>query len=90
MSYRGYRSWIRCNHCRTRRATGTQIFMHLLQSPDCAPCTCGGYHFAHRRGSPYCEAHPDCDANRASRAGATDDEVKEIQRRVALLRECPF
>lgn len=90
MSYRGHRDWLRCNNCRTRRGTRTQLFMHLMAHPECAPCTCGGYHYAHRRGTTYCDHNPNAFPNQASRAGATDEEVAEIKRRMAEEAACPF
>ena len=42
-------------------------------------CDCGGYHFKHRPGSPYCDKHPRVDMNRAKRAGATDAQLDDLQ-----------
>lgn len=90
MIYRGHRTWLRCNECRTRRSSIQLMFRHLVEHPECKPCTCGGYHYAHRRGSTYCEGNEMCFANRASRAGASDAEVAELIRRIAAEKECPF
>ena len=46
-------------------------------------CDCGGYHFKHRPGSPYCTAHPRVDINRAKRAGATDAQLADLQLELA-------
>ena len=81
---------IRCNHCRTRRASVQLFTRHLAQHPECKPCTCGGYHFPHRRGSTYCDSHPLGPANQASRAGATPEEFASIVAELELERTCPF
>ena len=38
------------------------------------PCTCGGYHYAHRRGSPFCYDNPKAAFLHAARATDLDDE----------------
>jgi hypothetical protein len=98
VSYRPYRPWIRCNACRTRRATGTLIFKHLAISPKCKPCNCGGYHYAHRRGSPYCYENPKASFRHALRACSTAEDELDILVDMALElkpiatknQECPF
>lgn len=78
MTYRSYRKWFRCGDCRTRRATGTALFAHLLQHPECAPCRCSGYHHPHRRGSPCCEHNPWHPLHQARRAGTSQDDLEDI------------
>lgn len=68
---------LRCPECRTRRATYASMQRHI-QGSDHKLCTCGGYHYAHRPGSPYCEHNPMAPALQASRAGTSDEEVQEI------------
>lgn len=47
-------------------------------------CTCSGYHFIHRKGSRFCEHHPEGYANRVRvQKGATADHILD-----ALL-DCP-
>ena len=41
-------------------------------------CQCGGYHFKHRPGSPYCEKNPMSDVMHARRAGEPADVLLEI------------
>lgn len=43
-----------------------------------ALCKCGGYHFAHRPGSPMCESNPICDLWRAMRQGEEMGVLREI------------
>lgn len=69
MTYRDHRDWHRCGACRTRRSDGAKLFSHLLEHPECAPCTCGGYHFPHRRGTTYCHANPKSLLAEMSRGG---------------------
>ena len=73
----------RCPECRTRRSTLGLLTRHLQQT-DHAVCHCGGYHYAHRPGSPYCVHNAQSPALLAWRAGASDDEVLEISIELAL------
>lgn len=43
----------RCLGCRTRRKSWAVLLKHMNQAGHRA-CTCGGYHFKHRPGSPCC------------------------------------
>ena len=76
---------LRCLGCRTRRATFTSLVAHVKQSGH-APCTCGGYHFAHRPFSRFCDQNPMADVWRAARGGATDEQLNDIALEVALTR----
>lgn len=67
----------RCPECRTRRRDYGLFTQHLRESGH-RLCRCGGYHFEHRPGSPFCERNPTGAARLAIRYGATDDEVNEI------------
>lgn len=40
-------------------------------------CTCCGYHYAHRPGSPMCEDNPFFRFNRARREGLSEEEVTD-------------
>lgn len=42
-------------------------------------CTCGGYHYAHRRYSKFCYDNPMSAYWHASRAGASDEDLEDIQ-----------
>jgi hypothetical protein len=42
-------------------------------------CTCGGYHYAHRPGSPYCEVNLFAAYFHAWRAGESQEVLDEIQ-----------
>lgn len=67
----------RCPECRTRRRDHGLFTQHLRESGH-KVCRCGGYHFEHRPGSPFCEHNPMSAAQLASRYGASDAEVAEI------------
>jgi len=73
----------RCPECRTRRRNHGLFTQHLRESGHKA-CICGGYHYKHRPGSPYCVQNPMSAALLASRYGASDDEVAEIALDLAL------
>ena len=99
MSYRPYREvWLRCNHCRTRRTSIQLLFAHAAKSPECKPCNCGGYHFTHRRGSPYCYENPMASFRHALRGCTSNEDELDILMDMALElkptrkenRECPF
>lgn len=47
----------RCPACRTRRTDWLALLAHC-NAHGHGLCTCGGYHFAHRPGSPCCEKNP--------------------------------
>ena len=68
---------IRCPACRSRRATWKSLFTHLLTTGH-KLCRCGGYHFAHRPGSPLCEKNAMSDVRHAARHGADMDLQLEI------------
>jgi hypothetical protein len=67
----------RCPECRTRRKDYGLFTRHLRDSGH-AVCKCGGYHFWHRKYSPYCQHNPQSGALVAWRDGASADEVLEI------------
>lgn len=75
----------RCLCCRTRRATFTSLVAHVKATGHKA-CTCGGYHYPHRPFSRYCDQNPMADAWRASRDGATEEQLADITLEIALTR----
>ncbi|UZZ64546.1 hypothetical protein [Curvibacter phage PCA1] len=85
----------RCPACRTRRSD-YKLFTQHLRTSGHKLCNCGGYHYAHRPGSPFCEQNPMGDVLVAARYGATDDELLDIAAEVAFTKqgktsvECPF
>ena len=68
---------LRCPACRSRRATYQSMQLHVKATGH-ALCTCGGYHYAHRPGSPFCDANPKAPYFHAMRAGADDEQLLEI------------
>lgn len=58
----------RCPACRTRRKDYGLFTQHLKDSGHRA-CDCGGYHYRHRPGSPFCVQHPFVALNAAKRRG---------------------
>lgn len=86
----------RCPECRTRRHTWELFTRHLRESGH-RLCTCGGYHYAHRPGSPFCERHPLVDLHRAMREHADPETLADIAQDLALdghglsrSAACPF
>lgn len=86
----------RCPQCRTRRTDAHAMVLHVLACRR-PLCHCLRVTHPHRPGSfPLCEQNPMSDALKASREGATDQEVAEIALEIALTRpgrravECPF
>lgn len=68
---------LRCPECRSRRTTFKAMQLHIKASGH-KLCGCGGYHYLHRPGSPFCDSNPMAPALRASREGASDEEVYEM------------
>lgn len=85
----------RCPVCRTRRVTFTGLLDHAKRWGHRVACTCGGYHYPHRPGSPCCEANPLAHVNAAIRAGVPVDPLELAAERAWHIRsrpttECPF
>ena len=74
---------LRCPECRSRRATWQAMQAHLKATKH-KLCTCGGYHYAHRPQSPFCQANPNAAYFHAWRAGATPEELEEIMLDIVL------
>lgn len=67
----------RCPQCRTRRKS-FKLFTQHLEDSGHKLCICGGYHYAHRPGSPYCVQNPMSEVLEASRRGEGIDVLLEI------------
>jgi len=89
---------VRCGICGTRRASFVSLMKHQGDKGHQKPCTCGGYHFPHRPGSPCCEGNAYVTLERAKRAGASHEELLEAfisdalfgKHKPNLNQECPF
>ena len=88
---------VRCNTCRTRRATFVALLKHNRDKGHGKNCNCGGYHFPHRPSSPTCDSNPYVRTHRAKREGASEDEVTDAFIEDALFNNhkasnapCPF
>ena len=69
---------LRCPECRTRRKSFDLFTRHLRETGH-RVCWCGGYSFAHRPGSPYCEQNAMSAVRIAARQEwITADELLEI------------
>jgi hypothetical protein len=68
---------LRCPACRSRRTT-YQAMQEHINATGHKLCTCGGYHYAHRPGSPFCEANPNAAWHHAWRAGEPPEVLDEI------------
>ncbi|MDP1688033.1 hypothetical protein [Hydrogenophaga sp.] len=85
----------RCPECRTRRQDYGLFTRHVRESGHRA-CNCGGYHYAHRPGSPYCTRNPMADVLIASRQGESAETCMDIAADIAwstpgrVSAECPF
>lgn len=74
--------WLfRCPECRTRRQSHALFTQHLRNSGHSA-CTCLGYHYKHRPGSPFCYKNPLAVLLDADRRGASEDDLKQIATRI--------
>lgn len=67
----------RCPECRTRRKDWGLFTQHLKASGH-RVCTCGGYHYKHRPGSPYCVHNPLGAMYVASRQGEGPEVLLQI------------
>lgn len=67
----------RCPVCRTRRKSFMALVQHCIDHGH-RVCTCGGYDYPHRLGSPCCDAHPMAPVYRAMRA-KEDFDLEEIE-----------
>jgi len=89
--------WLRCDICRTRRSSFMALLVHRKAHPECKPCECGGYHFKHRPGSPYCYKNPNAELRHALRACEDDEAIIDTLiewaldgKGVATNGPCPF
>lgn len=67
----------RCPECRTRRQDYKLFTKHLRDSGH-RLCKCSGYHYSHRKGSPFCYENPVSDLYHASRRGEDFDTLRQI------------
>lgn len=72
----------RCPECRTRRRDFGLFTRHIAASGH-RVCQCGGYHYSHRPGSPYCEENPLSIMLLAARAGEPDESLIRLARTLA-------
>lgn len=84
----------RCPQCRTRRKDFKLFTQHLKESGH-KLCNCGGYHYAHRPGSPLCVQNPMSEVLEAKRRGEGMDVLLEIAAHCAWEHkgktgDCPF
>lgn len=70
------RVW-RCPECRTRRSTIPLLSAHLMASGHTL-CNCGGYHYAHRPGSPCSIRNPLSALWIAMRQGEGPEVLQEV------------
>ena len=71
----------RCPDCRTRRKD-YGLFTRHIQATGHRLCRCGGYHYEHRTGSPFCEVNPLSPIRMADRYGATEDDIRRAARHI--------
>lgn len=71
----------RCPSCRTRRKD-YQLFTQHIRTSGHALCRCGGYHYAHRPGSPFCESNPVSALLLADRYGAEEADLIRAARHI--------
>lgn len=64
---------LRCPACRTRRATYASMQKHIQESGH-KLCSCGGYPYKHRPGSPCCDQNPLAPFHDAVRRGVLREE----------------
>lgn len=55
------------------------MFTRHLRTSGHAFCDCGGYHYRHRPGSPYCKSNPMSVVQHALREGATDEQARDLE-----------
>lgn len=77
---------LRCPQCRSRRATFATLRAHLAASGH-QLCGCGGYHFRHRPGSPFCQVNPLSPLRETARHDGTAADLLRCAR--ALIEEFP-
>lgn len=68
----------RCPACRTRRAD-YGLFTAHVRATGHRLCKCGGYHYQHRPGSPFCVHNPMSELLEASRRGESEEVLAQIR-----------
>lgn len=76
----------RCPQCRTRRRSH-KLFTAHLRSTGHRLCRCGGYHYSHRRGSPYCYENPVSPIYHADRQGNNEETLLRVA--ASIVRDAP-
>lgn len=71
------KSVCRCPECRNRFASYKSLQTHLKRTGH-KLCGCGGYHYKHRAGSPYCEQNTLSAMYLADREGAGPEDLRKI------------
>lgn len=71
----------RCPACRTRRSTQALMRAHV-QDTGHATCWCGGYHYKHRPGSPFCHQNPLSPVREVARQSDQDSDIIGVARGV--------
>jgi len=84
----------RCPQCGTRRKD-YKLFAQHVRSSGHKPCTCGGYDWPHRKGSPYCVENPMSEVLEAKRRGEPSEVLLDIAAHCAWEKPgrkgpCPF
>jgi len=77
---------LRCPACRARRTTFAAMQAHTTLTGH-KLCNCGGYHYPHRPGSPFCESNPLSALLMADRYGAGEDDLRRCAEH--LIEETP-
>lgn len=72
----------RCPECRTRRTKHALMASHIRESGH-RLCLCGGYHYKHRPGSPYCERNPVSIIYLAARGGEPEESLALLAMSIA-------
>lgn len=76
----------RCPECRTRRKDW-KLFQQHLRATGHKVCQCGGYHYGHRKGSPYCNDNPLSPVLQAHRQGCDVEDLQRIAE--GILKDAP-
>lgn len=67
----------RCPECRTRRVSFKLLQQHMRDTGH-KVCDCGGYHYRHRKGSPFCRINPLSAILEADRQGNDEETLLAI------------
>ena len=73
----------RCRHCGHDR-----FYLDRARQFRDDYCTCSGYHYTHRKGSTFCEHHPNYQVN--VRVGRYGEKLEDVLEDIKLRAICPF